>query len=786
MKNKKTKFTKKTGAIAIIEIALLIIGIISFSYILGGIGIGNPIIPVISAQTVEKCLADKTGKLIEVGGRYIKVDEWGQAQINEWCLANGGSDVCDGGSNAWKLKSVDCPQGEADPSTGQPISTLISGFSLAEGYRRLSQKPPETSAPPATTKSKTSFWKYFSTDPVVKDAEGNIIGGGGVRHWLGYIAKNAAIAYGVSQLIKLGAKHLLKLDPELAKSIGAGAGWGYFAGAMAAKLGAALKLKGIFSSTWLFGLPTLGWIGIGIGILISIFTHKKTRMDVVSFSCMPWDAVTKGRDCEVCNRDDIPCTEYRCKSLGQACEIINPGTDNELCVWVDRDDINPPIIKPWEEILTSGYKYVPDTAISPPHKGVKIVPEDDINGCVAPFTPLVFGLALDKPAKCKISLERPTSFQDMGNLFMSNGLSLYNHSFQMSLPNPQTLSAENITLIGGGEFSLYTRCETKQGYSNSNDFLFRFCVDDGPDTEEPIITRTSILNNSPIANNQYEINLSIFVNEPSQCRWSRLDQSYDDMPDENQVNCPASKSVLDTSLAGDYKCEASTLTGLLNNQNNDFYFRCKDQIHLEGTDEEHLRNINERSYFFRLIGTQPLHIDSAGPNATTIKNATFQIKVELEVETSVGYDRGAATCSFSPAGQNKFVLFFNTGTNKHSQRLDLVAGTYTYEIRCVDLGGNADTATISFTIDTDFQAPIVVRIFHDGPNLKIITHEEATCVYDNKDCLYNFEDGIEMTSDGRIHTVIWDLDKNFYIKCQDEFGNRPPQGCSIIAKPFEI
>lgn len=785
MKNKKTKFTKKTGAIAIIEIALLMIGIISFSYVLGNS------FSVVSAQAGEQCV-NAGGQTWRIEGNYVvSISTSEKIRINpDFCNDNGiggRAGVCTGSPFRLKEdKKYLCPQGEADPSPGQAISTLTSGFSLARGYLRLLKKSQETSAPPVITKSKTSFWKYFSTKPALKDAEGKIIGAGGVKHWLGYIASNAVVAYGVSQLIKLGAKHLLKLDPELAKSIGAGAGWGYFAGAMVAKIGTALKLKGIFSSTWLFGLPTLGWIGIGIGILISIFTHKKTRMDVVSFSCMPWDAVTKGQDCEVCNRDDIPCTEYRCKSLGQACEIINPGTDNELCVWVDRDDINPPVIKPWEEILTSGYKYVPDTAISPPHKGVKIVPEDDINGCVAPFTPLVFGLALDKPAKCKISPERPTSFQDMGNLFMSNGLSLYNHSFQRSLPNSQTLGAENITFIGGGEFSLYIRCETKQGYSNSNDFLFRFCVDDGPDTEEPIITRTSILNNSPIANNQYEINLSIFVNEPSQCRWSRLDQSYDDMPDENQVNCPASKSVLDTSLAGDYKCEASTLTGLLNNQNNDFYFRCKDQIHLEGTDEEHLRNINEKSYFFRLIGTQPLNIDSAEPNEVTIKNATFQIKVDLEVETSVGYDKGAATCSFSPAGQNRFVLFFNTGTHKHSQRLDLTAGTYTYEIRCVDLGGNADTREISFTVETDMAWPVVVRVFRDGQNLKIITDEEATCVYDNKNCLYAFEDGLKMTSDGKVHFTEWEPDKNFYIKCQDEFGNQPPQGCSMTVRPFEI
>ena len=73
-------------------------------------------------------------------------------------------------------------------------------------------------------------------------------------------------------------------------------------------------------------------------------------------------------------------------------------------------------------------------------------------------------------------------------------------------------------------------------------------------------------------------------------------------------------------------------------------------------------------------------------------------------------------------------------------------------------------------------------------NLKIITNEEAACVYDNKDCLYEFEDGLEMTtSDDKVHSIEWDSNKNFYIKCQDEFGNKPfPNQCSIRVRPFEI
>ncbi len=123
----------------------------------------------------------------------------------------------------------------------------------------------------------------------------------------------------------------------------------------------------------------------------------------------------------------------------------------------------------------------------------------------------------------------------------------------------------------------------------------------------------------------------------------------------------------------------------------------------------------------------------------------------------------------------------------HSTNVWLGPGDYDFFIRCYDLAGNSDNKQISFTVETDTSAPIVVRVFRDGSNLKIITDEEANCVYDNKNCLYDFDDGIDMTGDDKVHSTKWNPDKNFYIKCQDEFGNRPfPQSCNIIVRPFEI
>ena len=80
-----------------------------------------------------------------------------------------------------------------------------------------------------------------------------------------------------------------------------------------------------------------------------------------------------------------------------------------------------------------------------------------------------------------------------------------------------------------------------------------------------------------------------------------------------------------------------------------------------GWEDENQRNTNEHSQLFRLIGTQPLVINSIGPNSTTIRDSTNAIKVNLEVETSAGYQEGASICEFSSANENRFIEFEKTG-----------------------------------------------------------------------------------------------------------------------------
>ncbi len=133
-------------------------------------------------------------------------------------------------------------------------------------------------------------------------------------------------------------------------------------------------------------------------------------------------------------------------------------------------------------------------------------------------------------------------------------------------------------------------------------------------------------------------------------------------------------------------------------------------------------------------------------------------------------------------------MFFNTDSHEHTQDLHLAEGDYEYWIKCIDLGGNSDTNKTEFKVESDLEAPIVVRAYHEESYLKLITNEEAECVYDTVDCNYLFDDGIKITVvDETKHFADWNTKIDFYIKCKDEYGNQPlPNKCSLIARPFEI
>lgn len=524
-------------------------------------------------------------------------------------------------------------------------------------------------------------------------------------------------------------------------------------------------------------------IGVGVGLVAAAamfyMMYSDTEQEIITFTCYPWDAPTGGARCEECNDMSLPCSEYQCKSLGQACELLNPGTDEAKCSWNDRHDAKYPIITPLESALTKDHKYTPDGVVNPPDRGVIIINLKNDEGKVKAFTPLSFGIQTDEPAKCKLDYTRKKSFDDMSFYFGGSSTFKYNHTQVMSLPHPDISSSENLTIKNNGKYTLYARCQDANGNHNEGNFVINFAVDDSPDTTAPLIVATSLIDEMPVSYNTTEIDLEVYVNEMAQCRWDTMDREYDKMI--NDMSCVTKSTEMNAAMV--YPCK-TTLTGLRSNgAKNQFFFRCRDKP-LEDSD----RNTNSQSKSLTLIGTEPLVIKSIEPNET-IKGSSESIQTLFKVETVAGYKDGDATCYYSETGDaGDYIKFFQTDSYEHETELYLTDGEYEYFIKCVDLGGNTVYQNINFNIESDRTMPAVVRAYRDDAYLKIITNEESECVYDTKDCLFQFDDGIKMsTPEENEHFVDWAIENDFYIKCKDEYNNQPlPSECSIIVKPYEL
>jgi len=593
---------------------------------------------------------------------------------------------------------------------------------------------------------------------------------------------NAGIAYALYYGISKGLSALFpNIDPKIWESMGKVVGWGYFGGSSLVYFlhQAGYLTTGTFAG---FGGTVLGGAIVALVVFaIWYLVYKQEYIAQVIYSCYPWQPVTGGQDCQKCNTGEFPCTKYKCQSLGQGCELLNPGTDDEICEWVNRNDVSAPTIEAWEEALTEGYIYVPDTARLPPDKGVIIESTQSADKCIPPFSKITYGITLDKPGKCNIDTVRTDDFKSM-KIPISSGYYKYNHTISSVYAGASELEKEGITLEGGGVYETFVRCESRNGNSNVGTFVFKYCVSNEPDITAPTIKLTNPINGMPIQQGLTSLNIEVYTDKPSECKWSHNDEDYDTMP--NTMQC--SQSILEINANMLYKC-TTTLTGLKDATENKFYFRCKSYP----LNEEKDRYKNEESYVYKLTGTKQLVIDSLSPESgAVIKDSTQSVKVTLKATTSAGYKNGEAKCYFKKKSEtdSSYVLFFNTNSYQSSQDLWLPRGSYKYTIKCCDLGGNCATKDTDFSVETDFVSPIVTRAYNEGNSLKIITNENAECVYDTTSCSYNFEDGIKMiTSDNLAHTTDWDTSSTFYIKCKDEFGNQPaPDGCSIIIRPFNI
>ncbi len=653
------------------------------------------------------------------------------------------------------------------------LSVIAFAYMLGESMREVSAGDEFVGSIVKWLFKRSNFKGGFLGDPAKEKlkeyglTEESAVGWGGFMGGLAQSLAWAGLAYGLANMV--GGFFGLDKGETKGVSLSLAAGFGVYRGVYL------LKERGWWFKSW----TSQGW-GVTAGIItaaiVFYFTYEKTKTKTFTIECKPWSPPTGGENCEKCNNQELPCSEYQCRSLGQSCQLLNKGTGNEKCAWVNRNDVKPPVITPWDEVLSRDHEYTPDNTISPPDRGVKIINKKSSDGCLKAFTPIMFGIRTNEPAMCRIDYIRKANFSDMDFYFGGTNQYLYNHTQLISLPSPNSSAAEGITLRNNGDLNLYVRCMDANGNTNPANFVFRMCVEKGPDTTPPIIIATNLRNNMPIAFNKTELPLTLYINEPAECRWSRTDQNYEDM--EHDMTCATSVTEINAQMT--YECK-TILRGIENGKDNNFYFRCKDKPH----NPENERNTNTQSFKFTIKGTQPLVIKEVGPNET-IKGAASPVKVILTAETIGGYQNGKATCYYKNTNSTmQYVAFLHTNSNTHSQELYFPAGRHTYSIKCIDLGGNSDVKNTTFYVDVDVVPPEIVRVTKSSDQLIIMTNEEARCVYSTRDCNYEFEQGTEMTTTDKItHTTTWNQANTYYIKCKDNYGNIPYTGyCTMIVKP---
>ncbi len=741
IRNRNLKKRKEQGA-ALFEIFLMIISIGTFAYL-----IGSEFGFVSAAKTPAELAAEAAAKAAE------ESEKTGVQGVSE-SVEKAVSDAPKWGAGALVTQVVNPSKVMPEIATGLTHTPVT-----AEDLMGI---VPKTTVAPA------------------EGLEWGKLGWGVKNGWFTILA-NAAIAVGLYFVTKTIGGIFFPDSPKLFGYLAAGVGIGYGAGA---GFGILMNLVGGPQFN-LFGLVGMGWglIGMGVGIIVALLFYKEEKIVAVQFSCLPWQPEKGGAKCDECNKGDFGCTPYKCQSLGQSCELLNPNTDRQVCYWVNRNNISPPTISAWSWPLDSEkYEYVPDSARLPPDKGVIIKDKRTADGCIVPFSRVDFGVTLDIPGACRVDIQRKSNYSDMTNPgYISQGYYLYNHTIVVVPSGLNTSDPYNIETQTGGTYEIFVRCESKQGYSNAGTFVFKYCVKKGPDITAPFISSADPVSGMPFQFGQTSKKIYIYVDKPSECRWSHKDEDFDIMPET--MTGPRDISEISSNMKYTYQ---ATLTGLKDGVENLFYFRCKSYPNAQDSAD---RYKNVQSFPYKLIGTRLLVFDSLTPEVgAVLKDATESVKVTLEAKTSAGYKDGEAKCYFKETSEDdlSYVLFMNTDSYDNTQDLWLAKGEYDYSVKCCDLGGNCESKTTQFEVDTDFQSSIVVRAYNEAGSLKIVTNENAECVYDKTSCSYNFDDGLKMTTTNSIdHFTEWDTNNNFYIKCRDSFGNQPaPDACSITIRPF--
>jgi hypothetical protein len=570
---------------------------------------------------------------------------------------------------------------------------------------------------------------------------------------------------------------------NIAASVAAGAAIGYLIAKIFGLRGDALIVTAIGGALTGIALPLLFNIAIGFAWLITVvivvaiialtlylLEIGKQRKTIVDFRCLPWQPPVGGDNCERCGENGLPCSQYKCQSLGQSCELINEGTDGQLCVNINPNDVSPPIIKENIEAIGEDFEY----SESEENVGVKVESKDSNDGCISEYAPVMFGVSLDEPGQCRISEIHTADYGEMSGFFGESNLYKKDHETIGVIPSLQSLGVGGIDPNRRGEYNLFVRCQDSSGNSNVQEYNVRFCVAPANDLTPPIITKFIPESPGYVKVNSTEKLVRFYTNEPAECKWSFADKDFELM--ENSAECI---NGLDDVTSLGWLCGANL--PIIDGDETNYYFRCSDQPWFADDDNEENDsdvNINTVSRVYEIKKSlTDLLISFVSPDNDVIIPGDVPHSIDLEVHTSGGVD-GSALCEFSFNGDT-FIKFFGSGGEIHKQTFNaLFEGNYDINLLCTDIADNVATGNSIFTIEVDDDGPMITRVYDQNGQLTIITDESSECAYSFESCSYNFQNGTLMSGSGLTHTTPFDQGLIHHIKCRDAFQN--PSSCLII------
>ncbi len=541
----------------------------------------------------------------------------------------------------------------------------------------------------------------------------------------------------------------------------------------------------------------LVWV---VYILISGWGRTQDRQ--VKFTCRPWQPPVGGEDCHLCHEDPLkPCSQYRCTSLGAGCKLIDGDTSRPKCIWQNPDDVAYPLMSPLDNQLPSGYKFA--TWESCPAKCFNTLNSSSESQCLGGFQTVVWGVKTNEHARCKWDFV-DGNYDDLR--YDTSSTHKTEHLIVTNYPGVKVLEQELQNLIsqfanvtsedyGEGyedlvnvlstpvekEIKVYVRCQDSNGYSNPQSLVVSMCLDPEPDLTA--VNLSSIKGSirpakgSLIKYNATSQQVTMYVNEPANCKYSDEDKSYDSM--ENNFTCET--SLTSNSING-WFCETN-MTGLV--KVNKKYIRCEDKPQFPKEN----RTRNGESFEYSLYQTtNKLVVSSIDPEGEQY-TSFVPINLKLKVKTAYGANNSKASCTYSSESYDNATNPINSENRMtHETTLTSIGtGSHTFFIRCEDDIGNVAYGNSTVEVILDETYPIITRIYKEGNKLKIKTSEEATCYYSNAGCSFNLKGGKSMTSAGfqEEHSTSLVSGQTYYIKCAD-FLDNAKDDCLAIVKPDQF